>query len=160
MRRTFLNPYFNHAEDRPLSPAPNSKLPMDHPDFSPSSHCPPKLLFPASRRSAANRNKNTRNPTSKIDGNDSKEVERSTSQSASEEEHLDSDEEGDEDEDEWIEIKPLRLNFADSDAKTAGPSKLKAAEAEKRALSLSEEDEDDQEFAVQEGKEGVESDAP
>ena len=48
-RRTYQNPHFNHAEGRPLSPTPESKLPIEHPDYSPSLFCPPKLLFADAR---------------------------------------------------------------------------------------------------------------
>ena len=41
-----MNPLYNHAEDRPFSPPPESKLAIDHPDYSPSIHCVPKRLFP------------------------------------------------------------------------------------------------------------------
>jgi len=44
-RRTYQNPHYNHAEGRPLSPPPASKLPIDHADYSPSEACPPKRLF-------------------------------------------------------------------------------------------------------------------
>ncbi|KIM38027.1 hypothetical protein M413DRAFT_448069 [Hebeloma cylindrosporum] len=48
--RVYQNPLFNHAENRPFSPPPASKLPLDHPDYSPALNCAPKLLFPEARR--------------------------------------------------------------------------------------------------------------
>ncbi|KAH9478032.1 hypothetical protein JR316_0010268 [Psilocybe cubensis] len=50
VRRVFNNPLFNHQEGRAYSPPPESKLPIDHPDYSPALNCPPKLLFPEARR--------------------------------------------------------------------------------------------------------------
>ncbi|KDR66625.1 hypothetical protein GALMADRAFT_259146 [Galerina marginata CBS 339.88] len=52
VRRVYQNPLYNHAEDRPYSPPPASKLPLDHPDYSPAIHCTPKLLFADARRGA------------------------------------------------------------------------------------------------------------
>ena len=40
---------YNHAQDRPFSPPPESKLPIDHPDYSPAIHCAPKRLFADAR---------------------------------------------------------------------------------------------------------------
>lgn len=45
VRRECKNPLYNHAEDRPFSPPLESKLPVDHPDYSPDIHCIPKRLF-------------------------------------------------------------------------------------------------------------------
>lgn len=45
VRRECKNPLYNHAQDRPFSPPPESKLDIDHPDYSPSIHCIPKRLF-------------------------------------------------------------------------------------------------------------------
>lgn len=46
MKAEFANPLYN------LSPSvrQRSRLPVDHPDYSPEQACPPKLLFPAARR--------------------------------------------------------------------------------------------------------------
>ena len=49
VRGTFPNPMYDHKNKRPLSPSSKSWLPVEHPDFSPSIHCPPKLLFPEAR---------------------------------------------------------------------------------------------------------------
>jgi len=45
VRRECKNPLYNHAQDRPFSPPPESKLDVDHPDYSPAIHCIPKRLF-------------------------------------------------------------------------------------------------------------------
>ncbi|PPQ84804.1 hypothetical protein CVT25_015169 [Psilocybe cyanescens] len=50
VRRVFNNPLYNHHAGRAYSPPPESKLPIDDPDYSPAMHCPPKLLFPEARR--------------------------------------------------------------------------------------------------------------
>ncbi|KAF8066866.1 hypothetical protein FPV67DRAFT_1670339 [Lyophyllum atratum] len=46
VRGTFPNPLYDHERGRPQSPSSRSKLPAEHPDFSPGAHCPPKMLFP------------------------------------------------------------------------------------------------------------------
>jgi len=51
VRGTFPNPLYDHERGRPISPSTRSRLPIEHPDFSPSQHCPPKLLFPRARTS-------------------------------------------------------------------------------------------------------------
>ncbi|EDR10237.1 uncharacterized protein LACBIDRAFT_293531 [Laccaria bicolor S238N-H82] len=55
MRREFHNPLYNPITNRPISPPRGSKLPVEHPAFSPDPSCPPKLLFPEAhkRRTAA-----------------------------------------------------------------------------------------------------------
>ena len=45
VRRECKNPLYDHAQDRPFSPPPESKLAVDHPDYSPAIHCIPKRLF-------------------------------------------------------------------------------------------------------------------
>ena len=45
VRRECKNPLYNHAQGRPFSPPPESKLSIDHPDYSPAIHCTPKRLF-------------------------------------------------------------------------------------------------------------------
>lgn len=46
MKAEFANPLYN------ISPSAQerARLPMDHPDYSPSAACPPKLLFPEAHR--------------------------------------------------------------------------------------------------------------
>jgi hypothetical protein len=51
---------YDHANKRPLSPSANSRLPIDHPDYSPDIHCPPKLLFPSARRAKKTASTNRR----------------------------------------------------------------------------------------------------
>jgi hypothetical protein len=57
VRRECKNPLYNHAQDRPFSPPPESKLAIDHPNYSPAIHCTPKRLFvdahPKRQKSAA-----------------------------------------------------------------------------------------------------------
>ena len=53
---------YNHAQDRPLSPPAESKLPIDHPHYSPAIHCAPKRLFASAlpkrkRRAASKQNR-------------------------------------------------------------------------------------------------------
>ncbi|KAF8221592.1 hypothetical protein L208DRAFT_1447145 [Tricholoma matsutake] len=55
VRGTFPNPMYDQANKRPISPSANSRLPIDHPDYSPAIHCPPKLLFPGGRKAASAR---------------------------------------------------------------------------------------------------------
>lgn len=50
VKRVYQNPMFNHAKNRPLSPPPNSKLPVEHPEFSPDPSCKPTLLFPEAHK--------------------------------------------------------------------------------------------------------------
>lgn len=41
---------YDHVRNRPISPPRGSKLPVDHPAFSPDPSCPPKLLFPEAHK--------------------------------------------------------------------------------------------------------------
>ncbi|RXW23980.1 hypothetical protein EST38_g1891 [Candolleomyces aberdarensis] len=50
VKRVYQNPMYNHAKSRPLSPPPNSKLPVEHPEFSPDPSCRPTLLFPEAHK--------------------------------------------------------------------------------------------------------------
>ncbi|KIK07580.1 hypothetical protein K443DRAFT_673170 [Laccaria amethystina LaAM-08-1] len=50
VRREFHNPMYNLAKNRPISPPRGSKLPVEHPAFSPDPSCPPKLLFPEAHK--------------------------------------------------------------------------------------------------------------
>ncbi|KAG6841622.1 hypothetical protein C0991_009047 [Blastosporella zonata] len=50
VRGTFPNPLYDHKRGRPRSPSACSQLPIEHPDYSPDTHCIPKLLFPAAPR--------------------------------------------------------------------------------------------------------------
>ncbi|KAF8629386.1 hypothetical protein AX17_005682 [Amanita inopinata Kibby_2008] len=50
IRGVYPNPLYNHAKKRPRTPPPESRLPLDHPDFSPDMRCPPRLLFPTRPR--------------------------------------------------------------------------------------------------------------
>ncbi|KAG6867216.1 hypothetical protein C0993_005592 [Termitomyces sp. T159_Od127] len=54
VRGTFPNPLYDHERKRPRSPSARSRLPFEHPDYSPDAHCVPKVLFPmAPRKSRA-----------------------------------------------------------------------------------------------------------
>ncbi|KAG5649761.1 hypothetical protein H0H81_002139 [Sphagnurus paluster] len=46
VRGTFPNPLYDHEKNRPRSPSARSRLPVEDPDYSPSEHCPPVVLFP------------------------------------------------------------------------------------------------------------------
>ncbi|GLB41149.1 hypothetical protein LshimejAT787_0903640 [Lyophyllum shimeji] len=50
VRGTFPNPLYDHEKGRQRSPSARAKLPLEHPDYSPDPHCPPKVLFPATPR--------------------------------------------------------------------------------------------------------------
>ncbi|TFK18449.1 hypothetical protein FA15DRAFT_627880 [Coprinopsis marcescibilis] len=50
VKRVYQNPMFDHLKNRPLSPPPNSKLPVDDPLFSPDPTCKPRLLFPEAHK--------------------------------------------------------------------------------------------------------------
>ena len=41
---------YNQATNRPISPPRGSRLPVEHPAFSPDPSCPPKLLFPEAHK--------------------------------------------------------------------------------------------------------------
>ena len=97
VRRECKNPLYNHAQDRPFSPPPESKLAIDHPDYSPSIHCVPKRLFPHAH-SKKKKQKKTSTATKKQDSLSRKRArQRSPSLSA--------------DEDGVGEIRPLKLDF-------------------------------------------------
>ncbi|KAF8884729.1 hypothetical protein CPB84DRAFT_1866835 [Gymnopilus junonius] len=126
VRRVYNNPLYNHAENRPYSPPPASKLPIDHPDFSPAIHCTPKMLFPEARRGGHKHRrdngalemekKRTRSSSrSPVRGERSRSPVRSrTSNLGKSWKHEllggDSDEE-EEEEDEAKDIKPQKLDF-------------------------------------------------
>ena len=105
VRRECKNPLYNHAEDRPLSPPPQSKLAIDHPDYSPSIRCIPKRLF-ADTISRRKKEKKKKSSTATYKTRDfshhpwKKARKRSPS--------LSNDEENDDD---VGEIRPLKLDF-------------------------------------------------
>jgi hypothetical protein len=41
---------YDHAKGRPVTPPPNSKLPVTNPLFSPDPTCKPRLLFPEAHK--------------------------------------------------------------------------------------------------------------
>ncbi|PPQ71622.1 hypothetical protein CVT24_007849 [Panaeolus cyanescens] len=45
VRRQYPNPMWNHKTNQPRTPALNTMLPIDHPDYSPPVHVTPKVLF-------------------------------------------------------------------------------------------------------------------
>jgi len=106
VRRECRNPLYNHAQDRPFSPPPESKLAIDHPDYSPSIHCAPKRLFPDaySKRKKKPSTSSKRDPVSR-----KRARQRSPSLSA--------------DEADVGEIRPKKLNFGQG-KKRAGGSTL------------------------------------
>ncbi|KAF8960407.1 hypothetical protein BDZ97DRAFT_1833447 [Flammula alnicola] len=98
VRRVYQNPLYNHAEDRPYSPPPASKLPIEDPDYSPAVTCTPKLLFPAARR-------NTKGKKAAAAAIRTKSKKRARSPSLSG------------DEAQAAEIRPLKLNFGEPEKK-------------------------------------------
>jgi hypothetical protein len=100
VRRECKNPLYDHAQDRPYSPPPESKLAIDHPDYTPSIHCIPKRLFPDAH---SKKKKPKEEPLSR-----KRARQRSPSLSA--------------DEDDVGEIRPLKLDFGRE--KRAGGSTL------------------------------------
>ncbi|CAA7268635.1 unnamed protein product [Cyclocybe aegerita] len=114
VRRVYQNPLYNHAKDRPYSPPPASKLPIDDPDFSPAMHCTPKLLFPEARHKKGKKVAPKAAPT--------KSRKRSPSLS-----------EDDGDADEAAAIRPTKLNFGEP-SKTK--SKQGSAETNVQTLDL------------------------
>jgi len=92
VKRVYQNPLYNHAENRPFSPPPASKLPLDHPDYSPALNCAPKLLFPEARRGRARGKK----PVAAVPAARGRKRARSPSVGG---------DEGDQ------EIRPIKLNF-------------------------------------------------
>ena len=104
VRRECKNPLYNHAQDRPFSPPPESKLAIDHPDYSPSIHCVPKRLF----SEALSKKKKPSTASKKQEPLSRKRArQRSPSLSA--------------DEDDVGEIRPLKLDFG-SKKRAGGPS--------------------------------------
>ena len=113
---------YDHKNNRPLSPSSKSWLPVEHPDFSPSTHCPPKLLFPEARgrrtrkegKKPQNLGKELENALRKERGQNVKKGKRERSLSWS-------DDEGDVGIDVQLErgkIVPTKLNFdVDSEEK-------------------------------------------
>jgi len=93
VRRECRNPLYNHAQGRPFSPPPESKLPIDHPDYSPAIHCTPKRLF------AGARPKRKKPAASKKQDSPSRKRARQLSPSLSA------------DEGDLGEIRPLKLDF-------------------------------------------------
>ncbi|KAF6752946.1 hypothetical protein DFP72DRAFT_432173 [Ephemerocybe angulata] len=65
VKRVYQNPMYNHVEDRPLTPPPNSKLPVEHPLYSPDPTIKPKLLFPEAhkKRKGKGKGKKVASPT-------------------------------------------------------------------------------------------------
>jgi hypothetical protein len=65
-----VNPLYKYK------PPSNSLLPPEHPDFSPSAACPPKLLFPDAHRRQQARKRRGRSPSplSDVDGDDADEA--------------------------------------------------------------------------------------
>ena len=107
VRRECKNPLYNHAQDRPFSPPPESKLAIDHPDYSPSIHCIPKRLFPEAHQKRKKQKKPS--TTSKQDPLTRKRArQRSPSLSA--------------DEVDVGEIRPLKLNFGPKKRAGGGPT--------------------------------------
>ena len=94
VRRECKNPLYNHAQDRPFSPPPESKLAIDHPDYSPAIHCTPKRLFVHARPKR-------QEPAASKEGTLTRKRARQRSPSFS----------FSDDEDAVGEIRPLKLNF-------------------------------------------------
>lgn len=120
VRRVYDNPLFNHASGRPFSPPPASKLPVDHPDYSPSIHITPKLLFPQAPRKSR--------PSGKTKVADPPKRKTRASAWSDEEDVF-----GGADDAEGADIKPLKLNFGEvkgkgKSAAKAGPAKTLAQE--------------------------------
>jgi len=101
VKRVYRNPLYNHEEDRPYSPPPASKLPIEHPDYSPALNCSPKLLFPEARRGKGKLKKSA----AKAPATKSKKRAHSPSLS------------GDEADEGVQEIWPIKLDFGGPDKK-------------------------------------------
>jgi hypothetical protein len=101
VKRVYRNPLYNHEEDRPYSPPPASRLPIEHPDYSPAMNCSPKLLFPEARRGKGKGKK----PASNAPATKSKKRARSPTLS------------GDEADEDAQEIRPMKLDFGGPDKK-------------------------------------------
>ena len=103
VRRECKNPLYNHAQDRPFSPPPESKLAIDHPDYSPSIHCIPKRLFPG----AHSKRKKPKTASKRDSLSRKRARERSPSLST--------------DEGDVGEIRPLKLDFG-REKRAGGPT--------------------------------------
>ncbi|KAL0958518.1 hypothetical protein HGRIS_000660 [Hohenbuehelia grisea] len=55
VKTEFMNPLYDHVNNRPLSPDPDSRLPPEHPDYSGDLSCPPTVLFPEAHRAQKRR---------------------------------------------------------------------------------------------------------
>jgi hypothetical protein len=106
VRRECKNPLYNHAQDRPFSPPPESKLDIDHPDYSPSIHCIPKRLFPE----AHSKRKKQKKPSISSKKQDPLSRKRARQRSPS----LSADE------DDVGEIRPLKLDFGSAKKRAGG----------------------------------------
>ncbi|KAF4616647.1 hypothetical protein D9613_008321 [Agrocybe pediades] len=112
VRRTYQNPMYNPKTKRAYSPPPESRLPMDHPDYSPDINCAPKLLFPSVRQG---KKPATRSRT------------RRRSPSISDEGEPDSDNEL------AADIRPKKLDFGAPKNAVAVPEKAPPAQTKKTA---------------------------
>jgi len=114
VRREIKNPLYNHAQDRPFSPPPESKLAIDHPDYSPSIQCIPKRLFSDTLSKRKKQKKASIAASKKQDPQQlTRKRARQRSPSLS-----------DDDEDGVGEIRPLKLNFGSGKKRAAGGSSL------------------------------------
>ncbi|KAG5716251.1 hypothetical protein E4T56_gene10814 [Termitomyces sp. T112] len=102
VRGTFPNPLYDHERNRPRSPSARSRLPVEHPDYSPDSHCVPKVLFPMPPRKS-------RRPTTRLPGRMLEEEIRGAKRRSVSVSGSDSEEE--EDGEERGRIMPKKLDF-------------------------------------------------
>ena len=114
VRREIKNPLYNHAQDRPCSPPPESKLSIDHPDYSPSIHCIPKRLF---SDTLSKRKKQKKASTAASKKQDPQQLSRKRTRQRS-------PSLSDDDEDCVGEIRPLKLNFGSGKKRATGGSSL------------------------------------
>ncbi|KAJ4474490.1 hypothetical protein J3R30DRAFT_3509508 [Lentinula aciculospora] len=53
VKKTYPNPYYDHENDRPRSPEPNSLLPPEHEDYTPDLRGAPRALWPRKKKAAS-----------------------------------------------------------------------------------------------------------
>jgi hypothetical protein len=121
VQRECKNPLYNHAEGRPFSPPPESKLPIDHPDYSPSVRCSPKRLFSDTIKERKKEKKAAAAAAKKQKRQLSRKKARRRSSSLSD---SDDDKDDDDDDDDDDEIRPLKLDFGSRKKSAAGGSSL------------------------------------
>ncbi|KAE9390122.1 hypothetical protein BT96DRAFT_353859 [Gymnopus androsaceus JB14] len=97
VKKTYPNPYYDHENDRPRSPDPNSLLPIEHEDYVPDLRGAPRALWPKRRKGPA--------PLSTPQSPTRAHRRKATVQLVDSDDELD----GKSDDDEEVSLRPVRL---------------------------------------------------